>query len=343
MSEYGMNQQGYSVQPPKKKKSNAPLIVLLVIISLVLVVGFATFVIIIAFALSTKTVSGPEYTGHDGYVAVIYVDDVISTSSESSLFASSSYNHSYTISTVIDLMDDQDNIGILLCINTPGGSVYATDELYLILQEYREYTGRPVYSYCMEMAASGGYYLAAGTDKIIMNRNCTTGSIGVTAGTHIDISGFLEKQGITATQIHVGDNKAIGDMMAPFTDEHMEIYQSVLQETYDQFVDIIVEGRQLKREDVIAMADGRIFSPKQALGNGLIDEIGTYAEACNIFIEDRGWTYDVEFLHYQPDDQMSFSDLLLQASGIRKSSTLDTYLSYVEKPFEGIGYYFDAI
>ena len=240
-------------------------------------------------------------------------------------------------------MNDEDNIGILLYINTPGGSVYATDELYLLLQEYREYTGRPVYSYCAEMAASGGYYLAAGSDKIIMNRNCTTGSIGVTAGTHIDISGFLDKQGITVTQIHVGENKSMGDMMAPFTEEHMDIYQSILTEAYGQFVSIIAEGRSMKTEDVVALADGRIYSPKQALANGLIDEIATYSDACNIFIDDMGWPSTVEFLHYRPDTQMSFSDLLLQVSNVKNSNTLESYLSYVEKPFEGIGYYFEGV
>ena len=89
------------------------------------------------------------------------------------------------------MAEDDRNKGMILYVNTPGGSVYASDELYLKIKDYQETTGRPVYSSMQSQATSGGYYISAPCDKIIANRNCWTGSIGVTMGTFIDISGLL--------------------------------------------------------------------------------------------------------------------------------------------------------
>jgi protease-4 len=244
--------------------------------------------------------------------------------------------------TVSSLASDPDNIGIMLFIDTPGGEVYATDELYLQLRLYKEVTGRPVYAYCAGMAASGGYYIAAGADQILMNRNCITGSIGVTAGTNIDISGFLEEHGIKTTSIYVGNNKAMGSLYEEFTEEQKAIYISVLQETYDQFVEVVADGRNMDIEAVTTLADGRIFSPKQALEKGLIDGIMSYAEARQYLIEDMSWSQDVQFLDYLPVVETSLSDLFLLFK--RNSGTdLETYLSYTNIPFEGFAYYYEGL
>ena len=98
---------------------------------------------------------------------------------------------------------DDNNKGIVLYLNTPGGSVYASDELYFAIRDYQEKTKRPVYAAMQSMAASGGYYISAPCDKIYANRNCFTGSIGVTMGSYYDISELLDKYGIISMRIIV--------------------------------------------------------------------------------------------------------------------------------------------
>ena len=168
---------------------------------------------------------------------------------------------------------------MILYVDTPGGSVFASDELYFKIKEYQEKTERPVYASMQSMAASGGYYISAPCDKIIANRNCWTGSIGVTLGTMYDISELLDNLGIKTNTITSGANKAMGSNVEPMTSEQRAIFQSMVDEAYEQFVGIVAEGRDMKISKVKKLADGRIYTAKQALDNGLIDQIGTFEEA----------------------------------------------------------------
>jgi protease-4 len=129
------------------------------------------------------------------------------------------------------------------------------------------------------IAASGGYYIAAGADKIYANRNTWTGSIGVISGTYFDVSGFLKKHGIKTTDITSGKNKGMGGYFEPMTDEQRAIIQSVVDESYEQFVSIVAEGRGMDTQTVKVIADGRIYTAKQAKEAGLIDDVLTEKEA----------------------------------------------------------------
>ena len=178
------------------------------------------------------------------------------------------------------MMENNKNKGLMLYIETPGGGVSESDELYLKIREYQGTTGRPVMAYLGSQATSGGYYIAAPADRIIANRNCWTGSIGVTIGNIYDISGLLAKHGIGVTTITSGANKAMGDMTAPLTPEQKQILQSLVNEAYDQFVNIVAEGRGLDEAYVRTVADGRIYTAKQAKELQLIDSIvDTYDDA----------------------------------------------------------------
>ena len=334
-------------QQPQQKKSNGCLIAGL-IGGGVLLLGFIIFAVLIfsAFA-SLGNNSDPygtsAYTGNDGYVAVLHIEGTIASSAETGLFATAGgYDHQYLMDSVARLTNDPNNKGILLYIDSPGGEVYPTDELYLRIMDYKDRTGRPVYAYCGSMAASGGYYIAASADQILMNRNCMTGSIGVTAGTMIDISEFLEKNGIKTTSIYVGKNKTMGSNFEEFTEEQKAIYVSVLKEIYDQFVVVVAEGREMDVSDVEVLADGRIYSPKQALDNGLIDGIMSYEEAVSQYINDNNWSQDTQFLHFQPIRDISLSDLFMMIGGSRRTD-LETYLSYVDNPIDGFAYYYEGL
>ena len=203
----------------------------------------------------------------DDYIGILHIEGSISEDS-----TAAGYNHDYIIKSIRDMAKDEKNRGILLYVDSPGGTIYAADATYCELMAYKEATGRPIYATFESMAASGGYYISSAADKIIANRNCWTGSIGVTIGSMYDVSELLDSLGIKVQTITSGDNKAMGSSVTP-TKDQVEIYQALVDEAYEQFVGIVAEGRNMSVKDVKKLADGRIYSANQALENGLVDEV----------------------------------------------------------------------
>lgn len=236
---------------------------------------------------------------NEPYIAAIYVEGTIMSGQSDSFGFPIGYQHQWTLDKLDNLMVDDNNRGLLLFIDSPGGGVYESDELYLKLKEYKDYTDRPVYAVMGSMAASGGYYIAAAADEIIANRNTWTGSIGVTIGTLYDISEFLDRYGVKTVTITSGDNKAMGSIVEPLTAEQQAIFQSLVDEAYDQFVGIIAEERKMDLEEVITLADGRIYTAKQALNAGLVDHIGTLQDAADRMRDEHDlWYCDVVDMVY---------------------------------------------
>ena len=208
------------------------------------------------------------------YVAELFCEGTIEDAGTGYSAYANGYNHRYTMSTIDSLMEDDDNVGIIMFLKTPGGTIYESDELYLKLKEYQEETGRPYYVVMGSQCTSGGYYISANADRIYANRNTWTGSIGVTIGTIFDFSELMEKYGIKANTITSGEHKAMGSNYQEMTDEERQIWQDLINESYEQFVGIVAEGRGLTVEEVKEFADGRILSAPQAMELGLIDEYG---------------------------------------------------------------------
>jgi protease-4 len=211
-----------------------------------------------------------------------------------------SYHHDWTMKIIDDLIKNDNNKGLLLYVDSPGGSVYESDELYLRLAEYKEKTKRPIYVYMGPMAASGGYYISMAANRIYANRNCWTGSIGVISGTYFDVSGFLKKHGITATDITSGKNKNMGGYFEPMTDEQRAIMQSMVDEAYEQFAGIVAAGRGMELDKVKALADGRIYTARQAMDNGLIDAVAAEDDALTEIKKEMGdeniYVSDIRFV-----------------------------------------------
>lgn len=250
--------------------------------------------------------------GYD-YIGVVHIEGTIDEE------GTGTYNHEYILNSIDAMIDDTDNKGMVLYLDTPGGSVFASDELYFKIKEYQEKTERPVYSSMQSMAASGGYYISAPCDKIIANRNCWTGSIGVTLGTMYDVSELLDNLGIKTTTITSGANKAMGSSVEPMTSEQQAIYQSLVEEAYEQFVEIVAEGRNMKLSKVKKLADGRIYTAKQAVENGLADKIGSLEDA----LADMKKNYkleDCEVETFQSYVSNDWTSLLGQAAGSMPSS-----------------------
>ena len=261
--------------------------------------------------ISTDNSVVPDF-GYD-YIGGVHVEGTIDED------GTGTYNHEYILNSIDAMIDDPDNKGMILYLDTPGGSVFASDELYLKIKEYQEKTERPVYSSMQSMAASGGYYISAPCDKIIANRNCWTGSIGVTLGTMYDVSELLDNLGIKTTTITSGANKAMGSSVEPMTSEQQAIYQSLVEEAYEQFVEIVAEGRNMKLSKVKKLADGRIYTAKQAVENGLADKIGSLEDA----LADMKKNYkleDCEVETFQSYVSNDWTSLLGQAAGSMPSS-----------------------
>ena len=305
------------------KRQNSWLIALIVVLVLTLTVGvvFTSLAYIGGARLGSS--SGSSIGG--GSVAVLDVTGEIGDVS-----ARSTYNHNWTMNTINDLIHDSSNKGIVIRVNSPGGSVYTSDELYEQLMKYKNKTKRPVYFYFRDQAASGGYYIAMAGDKIYANRNTWTGSIGVKTGTIYDVRGLLDKLGIKTNTITSGRNKAMGSMTEELTDEQREIMQSLIDEAYDQFVRIVAKGRNMSEGRVREIADGRIYSASQSKELGLIDGIcneETFFDTVRTF---RGMK-DVSFDFMEPEESDSMYDLLQQfVQSKRSSGKADEYQQLIE-------------
>ena len=211
----------------------------------------------------------------ENYIAVVNVTGTIQPQdSTEGLFSSETgYQHSTTMEYIDQLVDDENNTGILLYVDSPGGTVYESEELYDKLRMYSDTTKRPVWTYMAHYAASGGYMASVASDYITANKNTVTGSIGVIMSGY-DMTGLYEKLGIRYVSITSGENKDSSQM----TDDQISIYQSQVDECYESFTNKVAAGRNMPIEEVKKLADGRTYTATQALENGLIDEISSYDE-----------------------------------------------------------------
>lgn len=270
------------------------------------------------------------------YIAKLFIKGVISESNDS-------YNQEWILSTIKNLQEDTNNRGIVLVINSPGGGVYQADEVFLALEKYKKETERPVYAYFTSLAASGGYYVGCAADYIMANRNSLTGSIGVIAGQFTDLTGLMEKWGIKSTTIHSGRNKLMGNFNEPMTQEQQEIMQSIADECYEQFTDIVAESRGLSKEEVYKLADGRIYTASQAKEASLINSIGTLDELIETMQrkEFDFAEYETADFSYQKEDSI-YRMIMGSAKEFKKASLgiPDAVMEVLEPQIEFPAYYY---
>ena len=183
--------------------------------------------------------------------------------------------------TVVDQLDrmqrDPSVKAVVLRVDSPGGGVAASQEIYDAVQRVKD-EGKPVIASMGGVAASGGYYVACAADSIIANPGTLTGSIGVIMS-FPNTEELFRKVGVHFETIKTGKFKDVGSMWRPMTDEERTLLQGVLGNVYDQFIDAIVDGRGMKKEDILPYADGRIFSGDQALEYGFVDKLGSLEDA----------------------------------------------------------------
>ena len=186
--------------------------------------------------------------------------------------------------TVVDqlerLQHDPGVRAIVLRIDSPGGDVAASQEIYEAVRKVRE-EGKPVVASMAGVAASGAYYVACAADSIVCNPGTLTGSIGVIMS-FPNTEELFRKVGVKLEVVKTGKFKDVGSIWRPMTDDERTLLQGVLSNVYDQFVDAIVEGRNLEKKDVLPYADGRVFSGDQALDYGFVDRLGDLDDAIDM-------------------------------------------------------------
>ena len=273
----------------------------------------------------------------EDFVAVLPIEGTIQASSgDSSVYGTTAtYNHDMLMEYVNLLIENDCNKGIVLRLNTPGGTVYEADELYLKLMEYKEKTGRPIWAYMESQCCSGGVYLAAAADEQYANRITTTGSIGVIMSTY-DMSELYEKLGIKEVNIVSSKNKDMGTAAKPMTSEQKAIYQSFVDEYYNRFVEIVADGRDMSVEEVKKLADGRIYTSTQAVDNGLIDGIKT-SEEFDVYVKEQ---CGVDKL-YKPSATLDpWSQLFGMMSSTKEKSEAEVLVELMNELGSGVPMYY---
>ena len=190
--------------------------------------------------------------------------------------------------------------GLILRVNSPGGTVTSSDIIYREIKRFKEKKGLPVIACIMELAASGGYYVSLASDTIIAHPTSVTGSIGVIA-LKFNAKGLMEKIGIEDETIKAGDKKDLWSPFRPSTEEERKIMQNMLDDFHGKFMDVVAEGRkELTREQIKILADGRIYSAEQALKEKLIDGIGYLDDVIELVKKKAGVDKAKVIIYHRP-------------------------------------------
>ncbi|HEY9576153.1 MAG TPA: signal peptide peptidase SppA [Pseudobacillus sp.] len=207
-------------------------------------------------------------------IAILPIEGVIQdTDTTESFFSSPGYNHRQFMKKLDKVQEDDTIKAVILQVNSPGGGVVESAQIHDKILEIKEKTKKPVYVSMGSMAASGGYYISAPADKIYASPETMTGSLGVIMQS-VNYSKLAKKYGVDFVTIKSGPHKDIMSPAREMTEEERKILQSMINNSYNGFVNVIANGRGMSKEQVKKIADGRIYDGRQAKKLNLIDDFG---------------------------------------------------------------------
>ncbi len=267
-------------------------------------------------------VSGP-ITGPS--VAIIEIVGTISSGRSTGFGATATAASGDIISLINQAALDSDVRAIVLHINSPGGSVVPSDEIYVALEDIRI----PIVVQMGDLTASGAYYLSMAADHLVATPNTLTGSIGVIS-TFPAAEELLEKLGVEFTVITSGGVKDFGSLYRSMEPEEEAYWQRVINEVYQGFIEIVAAGRGLDEKTVLELADGRVYTGRQALELDLVDELGYLEDAIAKAAELGGIEGEPRVVRYQK--YSTLSSLLGEALGSRSTLIPAEYLNRVLAP-----------
>lgn len=215
-----------------------------------------------------------------------------------------------TIEHIIEFRNNPAIKGIVLRVDSPGGGVGPSQEIYEELK--KTVAVKPVVVSMGSVAASGGYYVSAPANRIFANPGTITGSIGVIME-FTNIQELLGKIGLENQVIKSGEHKDIGSPIRPMTESDRQILQSLIDDTQQQFVAAVAEGRKMSVADVVPLADGRVFTGRQALAVGLVDELGNLQDAISAAARMSGIDGEPRVV-YPPQEKPGIFQYLIQES-----------------------------
>ncbi|MDR4496379.1 MAG: signal peptide peptidase SppA [Candidatus Scalindua sp.] len=225
-------------------------------------------------------------TGNDK-IAIIPIKGVITAQSTKNLLVETP-SIVENVKKQLDQAGEDDAVkAVILDVDSPGGGITASDIIYKEILSFKETTGKKVIVIMRDVAASGAYYISAAADRIVAHPTSVTGSIGVIMPL-VNVAVLAEKFGITISPIKSGDMKDIGSPFKEMSDEERKVLHDIVDEMYTRFLQIIADGRNMKIEDVRKLADGRIFTGSQAVGNGLVDQLGYIEDSIAVAKEMSG-------------------------------------------------------
>lgn len=212
-------------------------------------------------------------------IAILDISGVLMNNPKPGLLSEGEHPVSLFVEKLAAAERDDRVKAVIVRVNSPGGTVTASDTLFSEINNFKKKSGKPVIAFFQDVAASGGYYLSCAADEIIAQRTSVTGSIGVIMQM-FNFTGSMAKLGMTADAITSGAHKDTGTPFRPMRKEERDLLQKLVDGFYEQFVDAVASGRpKLSRDQVRSLADGRVYSADQALEAGLIDRIGTLHDA----------------------------------------------------------------
>jgi protease-4 len=219
--------------------------------------------------------------GHRGpKILMLEIDGVIQQEEQSGPLGPARES---TVARIREQLDrarqDRQIRALLLRINTPGGGATASDLIHAELMRFKRQRDVPVVAHLLGMATSGGYYVAMAADRVVAEPTTVTGSIGVIF-VGVNFAGLMERWGIEDQTVAAGAHKDAGSPLRRMTRDERRIFEGVVGDLHDRFQQVVTEGRpKLDRLRVEALADGRIYSARQALENGLVDQIGSLEDS----------------------------------------------------------------
>lgn len=261
------------------------------------------FTLITTITVAFNTYSAPVMGGTEqtiisdgdptGQIALLELNGAIIDSGEPGIFdTAGGYNHAAFLTELETAMTDRGVQGIIISVDSPGGGILESAEIHSAIEEIQDQTEKPIYVSMGGMAASGGYYIAAPTDRIFATPQTLTGSIGVIMSS-LNVAELLDNIGIEEQVYKSGPYKDILSPTRESLEEEDEIIQGIVDEYYEEFVAIISEGRDMPEDRVRELGDGRIYTGRQALDEGLVDELGSLEDSITAMREELGANYQV--------------------------------------------------